>query len=142
MYGRIDVGRFPQPQLIVQWPVRVVQQQVRPAPIYQRVPPGHRQNWRKHCLAYGACGTPVCLVQERWYQDHVACPLPRRGEPDNRRDDRRGHPQDHGKATAAGTIGAGRWVTPAPAAAGQNRQHVFRHHTPTRPVPGRPVPSA
>jgi len=61
---------------------------VRPAPIYLRVPPGHRQNWRKHCRAYGACGTPVYFVQERWYQDHVARAAPHRGDRD--RDPRRG----------------------------------------------------
>ncbi len=105
VYGRIDIGRFPQPQLIVQRPVLVVQQQVRPAPIYLRVPPGHRQNWRKHCRAYGACGTPVYFVQERWYQDHVVRPMPRRddrwddrrGGRDDRGDDRRGHGKGHGR---------------------------------------------
>ena len=111
VYGRIDIGRFPQPQLIVQRPVLVVQQQVRPAPIYLRVPPGHRQNWRKHCRAYGACGTPVYFVQERWYQDHVVRPVPRRGDRDDRddrwddrrggrddrSDDRRGHGNGHGR---------------------------------------------
>ena len=94
VYGRIDIGRFPQPQLIVQRPVLVLQQPVRPAPIYLHVPPGHRQNWRKHCRAYGACGTPVYFVQERWYQDHVVRPAPRR---DDRRDDRRGHGKGHGR---------------------------------------------
>ena len=96
VYGRIDIGRFPQPQLIVQRPVLVVQQQVRPAPIYLHVPPGHRQNWRKHCRAYGACGTPVYFVQERWYQDHVVRPMPRRGDRGDRWDDRRsGHDDRH-----------------------------------------------
>ena len=41
-----------------------------PQPIYLRVPPGHRKNWRKHCRRYGACGQPVYFVQERWYNDY------------------------------------------------------------------------
>mgnify|MGYP006976393551 CR=1 FL=1 len=94
MYGRIDIGRFPQPQVIVQRPVLIVREAVRPAPIYLHVPPGHRRNWRQHCRDYGACGTPVYFVQERWYQDHVVRPAPRR---DERWDDRRGHRDDRGE---------------------------------------------
>jgi hypothetical protein len=70
-YGRIDIGNvprpaviYPQPVIIHQPPARVVQQ-----PIYLRVPPGHAQNWHKHCAKYNACGQPVFFVQERWYQD-------------------------------------------------------------------------
>ena len=107
VYGRIDIGRFPQPQLIVQRPVVIVQQQpaYRPAPVYMHVPPGHRKNWRKHCGDYNACGTPVYFVQERWYQDHVAHGGPHRGDRDGRWDDRRddhrddrrgGHGHGHG----------------------------------------------
>jgi hypothetical protein len=88
VYGRIDIGRFPQPQLIVQRPVVIYQQARAPQPVYMHVPPGHRKNWRKHCGAYGACGTPVYFVQERWYQDHVVRAEPRRGDRDGRRDDR------------------------------------------------------
>jgi len=71
VYGRIDIGRFPQPQVIVAQPVLV-----RPAPrpmepVYLWVPPGHQKNWRKHCHRYQACGAPVYFVQESWYQDHV-----------------------------------------------------------------------
>ncbi len=108
VYGRIDIGRFPQPQLIVQRPVVIVREAVRPQPIYLHVPPGHRKNWRKHCRAYDACGTPVYFVQERWYQDHVARPLPRHGDRDDRWDDRRGGRDDdrpgkgHGKGHGRG----------------------------------------
>jgi hypothetical protein len=95
LYGRIDIGRYPQPQLIVQRPVVIYQQAQAPQPIYLRVPPGHRQNWRKHCRAYGACGTPVYFVQERWYQDHVVRAAPRQGDRDGRQDDRRDDRRDH-----------------------------------------------
>jgi hypothetical protein len=99
VYGRIDIGRFPQPQVIVQQPVVIYRQVQAPQPIYLHVPPGHRKNWRKHCGAYNACGTPVYFVQERWYQDHVVRAEPRRGDRDGRWDDRRG---DHGHGNGNG----------------------------------------
>jgi hypothetical protein len=75
VYGRIDVGRFPQPQLVVAQPVVIVRSVVMapapPEPVYMWVPPGHRKNWRKHCGRYGACGAPVYFVQDRWYGEHV-----------------------------------------------------------------------
>ena len=96
VYGRIDIGRFPQPQVIVQQPMVIYRQARAPQPIYLHVPPGHRKHWRQHCRAYNACGTPVYFVQERWYQDHVVRAEPRRGERDGRRDDRRGDWNDRG----------------------------------------------
>lgn len=73
-YGRIDIGRFPAPQviypqpvIIAPTPVAVVQQ-----PIYLRVPPGHYNNWGKHCRRYNACGQPVYFVQDDWYQHQYA----------------------------------------------------------------------
>ena len=73
VYGRVDIGRFPQPQLVVAQPVVVrpmpVVQQVQP--VYMWVPPGQRQNWRAHCGAYNACGVPVYFVQDQWYDQHV-----------------------------------------------------------------------
>lgn len=76
VYGRIDIGRFPQPQVVVAQPVWilrpvVVVQQAPPQPVYMWVPPGHRQNWRKHCGRYNACGVPVYFVQDQWYGEHV-----------------------------------------------------------------------
>ncbi|MDO9286014.1 MAG: hypothetical protein Q7U26_14025 [Aquabacterium sp.] len=92
VYGRIDIGRFPQPQVIVAQPV-IIQRHVRaPEPVYLWVPPGHQKNWGKHCGRYNACGVPVYFVQERWYRDHVMRPAPVQGE--RRGDDRdrdRGH---------------------------------------------------
>jgi hypothetical protein len=88
VYGRIDIGRFPQPQVIVAQPVIVYQPHgvvVRPEPVYMWVPPGHRKNWRKHCAAYGACATPVVFVRDEWYDGHV-----------------RPHGQDHHKGQGKG----------------------------------------
>ena len=80
----------------------IYQQVQAPPPIYLRVPPGHRQNWRKHCRDYGACGTPVYFVQERWYQDHVV-----RGGPQDRRDDRRHDRRDDRREDRHGDRGQG-----------------------------------
>ena len=113
VYGRIDIGRFPQPQVVVAQPVIIVRpvmvQQAPPQPVYMWVPPGHRQNWRKHCGQYNACGVPVYFVQERWYQergpgrdfDHAH----RAERRDDRHDERREDQHDdrgHGKAKGKG----------------------------------------
>ncbi|RFC37525.1 MAG: hypothetical protein DID92_2727743208 [Candidatus Nitrotoga sp. SPKER] len=70
-YGRIDIGNYPQPQLIYPVPVMVqpVPMSMAPQPIYLRVPPGHRKNWRRHCQRYGACGQPVYFVRDNWYNN-------------------------------------------------------------------------
>jgi len=75
VYGRIDIGRFPQPQVVVAQPVIVAQPRIvvaQPQPVYMWVPPGHQKNWRKHCARYNACGVPVYFVQDGWYRQHVA----------------------------------------------------------------------
>lgn len=79
VYGRIDIGRFPQPRVVVAQPVLVmppprviVAQPVQP--VYMYVPQGHRKNWRKHCAGYGACGVPVYFVRHDWYGEHVHPP--------------------------------------------------------------------
>lgn len=91
VYGRIDIGRFPQPQVILAEPVWVqpVRSGYRPQPVYMWVPPGHQKNWAKHCGRYNACGVPVYFVRDDWYHQHV-----------DRRDDKgrgKGPGKDHGK---------------------------------------------
>ncbi|MBL0089515.1 MAG: hypothetical protein IPP44_23700 [Ideonella sp.] len=75
VYGRIDVGRFPQPAVVVPQPVWVQPPRMvvsPPAePVYLWVPPGHRKHWHRHCAQYRACGVPVMFVQDRWYRDNV-----------------------------------------------------------------------
>ncbi len=91
VYGRIDIGRFPQPQVVVAQPIlvqRPVQVVQRPEPVYMWVPPGHRKNWKKHCREYNACGVPVYFVKDQWYEQKV------RG---HGRDDDRGNGKGHGK---------------------------------------------
>lgn len=69
-YGRIDIGDYPQPELvyaepvIIHRPVGVVYD-----PIYLHVPPGHAKRWSHYCGQYNACGRPVYFVQDRWYND-------------------------------------------------------------------------
>ena len=102
-YGQIDIGDFPQPQVIYRQP-RVIER-VSPdrAPIYLRVPPGHAKNWKKHCREYNACGERVYFVQDKWYNREY---VPRyqeqhRDRRDDRRDeprgDNRGNGEHHGK---------------------------------------------
>jgi hypothetical protein len=94
VYGRIDIGRFPQPQVIVAQPVIVSPPRVvvvRQEPVYMWVPQGHRKNWKQHCREYGACGVPVVFVRHDWYDSHVRHPGRGPG-----RDDDRGHGKDRG----------------------------------------------
>ena len=74
LYGRVDIGRFPQPQVVMAQPVIVQRPAVvvaQPQPVYLWVPPGHRKNWSKHCHEYSACAAPVYFVQDGWYDQHV-----------------------------------------------------------------------
>lgn len=92
VYGRVDIGRFPQPEVVVAQPVIIARPRVRPEPVYMWVPPGHRKHWSRYCGRYQACGVPVYFVQDRWYNEHV------RERREERRDERyndRGH-EHHG----------------------------------------------
>ena len=95
-YGRLDIGGYPQPQVISRQPIAIERVPMDRPPIYLRVPPGHAKNWSKHCREYNACGERVFFVQDNWYnreyvpryQEHHRDRLDEgRGE---RRDDRRG----------------------------------------------------
>jgi hypothetical protein len=98
VYGRIDIGRFPQPQVVVAQPIyveRPVRVGRQPEPVYLWVPPGHRKNWKKHCREYGACGVPVYFVRHDWYDREVRY-RERDGDRDGRRD-ARGRDDDDGR---------------------------------------------
>jgi len=73
VYGRIDIGRFPQPAVIIPQPVIIAPAPVGVAvqPVYMWVPKGHRKDWSKHCRHYNACGIPVYFVRHDWYDQHV-----------------------------------------------------------------------
>lgn len=92
MYGRIDIGNYPQPVLVYPQPVII---QPSPVAVYQRpiylyVPPAHQQDWRRYCSRYSACGQPVYFVREDWVRD--------RWEREHDRDhDKRDWGRDHPK---------------------------------------------
>lgn len=97
VYGRIDIGNFPQPRLVYPQPVIIAPAPVAvyQQPIYLYVPPGHQKNWAKHCARYNACGQPVYFVQEDWvrerYEEH-------RGHDDDDDDHgKHGRGKGHGK---------------------------------------------
>jgi hypothetical protein len=94
VYGRIDIGEFPQPRIVYPQPVVIVQSPVAvyQQPIYLYVPPGHQNNWAKHCRRYNACGQPVYFVQEDWVRERYE---ERRGH-----EGRNGH--DRGKKNKGG----------------------------------------
>lgn len=96
VYGRIDIGNFPQPQLIYAQPVIITRpaQYVQQQPVYLYVPPGHQKNWSKHCGRYNACGQPVYFVKEQWVRERYE----ENHHGDRRGDDDRGdHDHGHGK---------------------------------------------
>lgn len=95
VYGRVDIGRFPQPVLVAPQPVVIGAPVVAaPQPVYMWVPPGHRRNWRRYCGRYHACGMPVYFVQDRWYREHVMPPRPP-GPPPHAEGHGHGHGHGH-----------------------------------------------
>lgn len=96
-YGRIDIGDYPQPQVIYRQPVLVERpvRYVEAAPIYLRVPPGHAKNWSRHCRAYNACGQRVYFVQDNWYQSQYVPRYRDRHGNHGRYEEHRDHRDDH-----------------------------------------------
>lgn len=48
LYGRLNIGGYPQPVVIYQQPVVIERVPFDRPPVYMHVPPGHAKNWRKH----------------------------------------------------------------------------------------------
>ena len=99
LYGRVDIGRVPQPPQLL-YPQPMVIQQPRyaqQAPIYLHVPHGHSKKWAKHCHKYNACGQPVYFVQDGWYQQHYQPhqQQQRYAQPVYGHGDHRGYDDDH-----------------------------------------------
>jgi hypothetical protein len=68
-YGHINIGDFGPPPVVYEQPV-IIQQPARyyeAAPVYLRVPEGHRKHWSRFCGRYNACGQRVYFVQDTWY---------------------------------------------------------------------------
>ncbi|MEK8049188.1 hypothetical protein AACH10_02950 [Ideonella sp. DXS22W] len=102
VYGRIDIGRFPQPTVVVTQPVVVAPVRHAPPPVYLWVPPGHQKHWAKHCRAYGACGVPVYFVRDDWYRQHVMVDRHDWAPPHEHRDDRRHGGRHEGRGEGRG----------------------------------------
>src|SRR5574340_702588 len=91
-YGRLDIGDFPQPQVIYSQPIVIERVPANRPPIYLRVPPGHAKHWSKNCHKYNACGERVYFVKDDWYNREY---VPRYQEKHrDRRDDRRDERRD------------------------------------------------
>ncbi len=71
VYGRINIGSYPQPRLIYAQPVVIVPSPVAvyQQPIYLYVPPKHQKNWKHDCRRYNACGQPVYFVRDDWVRE-------------------------------------------------------------------------
>ncbi|HSG21604.1 MAG TPA: hypothetical protein VLA64_01460 [Azonexus sp.] len=87
-YGQIDIGGYPQPQVIYRQPRAIYYVPPEREPLYLHVPPGHAKNWKKHCRGYNACNERVYFVRDNWYNTQY---VPRYQERNRGyRDDRRG----------------------------------------------------
>ncbi|MGX4640120.1 hypothetical protein [Massilia sp. SYSU DXS3249] len=74
-YGRLDIGDFGPPPVVYTQPVivrEVREVRYRAEPLYLRVPPGHRKNWKRYCGRYDACARPVMFVRDDWYTNTYA----------------------------------------------------------------------
>lgn len=72
-YGAIDIGDNYRPRLYAPQPVIIERHTHYIAePVYLRVPSGHRQNWRRYCGRYDACGRRVYFVRDDWYRNTYA----------------------------------------------------------------------
>jgi len=71
-YGRVDLGNFAPAPVVYGAPVIASGGYYSGAPVYLRVPPGHRRNWSRYCGRYGACGQRVLFVRDDWYLNSYA----------------------------------------------------------------------
>lgn len=89
VYGRVDIGNSPPPQVVYTRPIVVIQQgaPVHAGPVYLHVPPGHAKKWSKHCHKYNACAQPVYFVKSVEYESGAK---------------KRGSEKSHGKENGKG----------------------------------------
>lgn len=117
VYGRIDIGNYPQPTLVYPQPVIIAPAPVavERRPIYLYVPVAHQRDWRRYCGRYQACGQPVYFVQEQWVRDRYQHEREERRHDhgrhrgwDDRHDHGHDHDHDHGPGRGHGRHGHGR----------------------------------
>lgn len=99
-YGRVEIGGYPQPQVIYRQPKMMERGHSNRAPIYLHVPPGYAKHWGKHCHEYNACGEPVYFVQDNWYNREYVPRYQRQHGPRNSHHDEQGnnHYQNNGRS--------------------------------------------
>lgn len=68
-YGRLDIGGYPQPQVIYPEPKFFGWVPMNRPPIYMWVPRNHARHWREHCGKYNACNERVFFVRRSWYRN-------------------------------------------------------------------------
>lgn len=104
VYGRVDIGDAPRPQVVQPQPVIIVQQPqyVERRPIYLYVPPAHQADWGRYCGRYSACGQPVYFVQEQWVRERYEQENPGWGRGRKDRDDDRGRGRGNGRGHGHG----------------------------------------
>ncbi|MGB7563572.1 MAG: hypothetical protein WBM08_02355 [Prochlorococcaceae cyanobacterium] len=72
-YGGLNLQGYPNPQYYNTNPVLIEPNLASYGqPVYLRVPPGQRQNWRSYCGRYNACNRKVYFVQDNWYNSVYA----------------------------------------------------------------------
>ena len=71
VYGRIEIGNYPPPAVILPQPVVIAPSPVAvyQRPIYLYVPAAHQHDWARYCNNYRACGQPVYFVREDWVRE-------------------------------------------------------------------------
>ena len=99
-YGRLDIGGYPQPQVLYRRPIAVERVPENRPPVYLRVPRDHAKHWHKYCRKYNACGERVFFVQDDWYHREYAPRYQeqhreRRDKHREDRDDRHGDNRNH-----------------------------------------------
>ncbi len=67
-YGQLDIGNFPQPQVINSQPIIIEGGAMNRPPLYLHVPPEYSRHWKRHCREYNACGERVFFVNDDWYK--------------------------------------------------------------------------
>lgn len=101
VYGRVDIGNYPQPAVVYAQPVLITPAPVAvyQQPIYLYVPVVYQQNWGRYCGRYNACGQPVYFVQERWVRERYRQDHERERERRSRHrdDDDDDHGHRHGR---------------------------------------------
>lgn len=67
-YGRIEIGDYPQPPLLISNAVMGNPGVYSGQPVYMHVPSAQAYAWSRYCQRYGACDWMVYFVDNEWYE--------------------------------------------------------------------------